>query len=57
MASMVSVQHIVNYFTNLISGTMLKSRHDQPLANTCVAAVAAVSDCRWTRVTNDGWRL
>ena len=54
MASMVSVQHIVNYFTNLISGTMLKSRHDQPLANTCVAAVAAVSDCRWTRVTNDG---
>jgi hypothetical protein len=57
MASMVSVQHIVNYFTNHISGTMLNSRHDQPLANTCVAAVVVVSDCRRTRVTNDGRRL
>ena len=33
---------------------MLNSGHDQPLANTCGAAVAAVSDCRQTRVTNDG---
>ena len=39
------------------SGTMLNSKHDQQLANTCVAAVAAVNDCRRTRVTNDGRRL
>jgi hypothetical protein len=37
-------------------GTMLNSGHEQALANTCVAAVAAISDCRRTRVTNDGRR-
>jgi len=40
-----------------LSGTMLNSGNDQPLANTCVAAVAAVSDCRRTKVTNNGRRL
>jgi hypothetical protein len=36
---------------------MLNRGHDQPLANTCGAAVAVVSDCRQTRVTNDGRRV
>ena len=36
---------------------MLNSGHDQPLANTCVAAVAVVSDCRQTRVKNYGLML
>ena len=36
------------------SGTMLNSGHDQQLANTYVAAVAVVNDCRGTGVTNDG---
>ena len=36
------------------SGTMLNSGHDQQLANTCVAAVVAVNDCKQTGVTNDG---
>jgi len=39
------------------SGTMLNSGHDQQLANTYVAAVAVVNDCRGTGVTNDGRRL
>jgi len=41
----------------IISSTVLNSWHDQPLASTCVTAVAAVSDCRRTGVTNDGRRL
>jgi len=36
---------------------MLNSGHDQPLANTCGAAVGAVSDCRQTRDTNVGRRV
>ena len=39
------------------TGAMLNSRHDQLLANTCVAAVVAVSDCRRTKVTKNGRRL
>jgi hypothetical protein len=40
-----------------LTSMMLNSGHDQPLTNMCVTAVAAVSDCRRTRVTNDGRRL
>jgi hypothetical protein len=40
-----------------MSDTMLNTGHDQPLTNRCVTAVAAVNDCRRTRVTNDGRRL
>jgi len=38
-------------------GTLLISGHDQPPANTCVAAVVAVRDCRRAKVTKDGRRL
>jgi len=48
---------ILVYGTYILLGTMLNSGHDQPLANACVAAVAMVSDCRRTRVTNDGQRI
>jgi hypothetical protein len=48
---------IIHSYTSYHSGAMLNSRHDQPLANTCVTAVAVVSSCRRTRVTNDGRRL
>jgi len=48
---------ILVYGTYILLGTMLNGGHDQPLANMCVAAVAAVSYCRQTRVTNDGQRI
>jgi hypothetical protein len=48
---------ILVYGTYILFGTMLNSGHNQPLSNTCVAPVAAVSDCRRTSVTNDRQRI